>query len=647
MIKFSTIVFTTMYFSSAIFAQGPYAPAAGQPKSTAVHKDSAIFKSWASGIEVKRGPVNIGDLTASFNGSNLASFGAPGLALGNAEESAFGVVSLGDGGTATLSFDRPVSNGPGVDFAVFENSFSDTYLELAFIEVSSDGKKFVRFPAISLTQTKEQLGGAPIDPTNIYNLAGKYRLAYGTPFDLDDIKDSIGIDLNNIRFVRVRDVVGSINPAYATYDSKGNVINEPWPSAYHSCGFDLDALGLIHSGQAFSISTFEELTLKKDFFWNGSDKSGGFSSGAAFFNNSYNATYGNWSGFSFSNMRNDSTSGYLNQYSAITKGGISAPDSGGTNYVTAYYSAYDQNNISFKDKAYVVSGLYLTNSAYAFLSMKAGDDFTKKFGGVSGNDPDYFKIQFWGEREDSTFTNPIDFYLADFRFADNAKDYIVNSWQWVDLLELGKIRKIHFNMSSSDNGDWGMNTPSYYCLDNLTILPNDAPILFSPIADVYAHENSENISFPLSLAFTAYETDKLIYSVETNDNPDLVQASIINDAINLSFTSNKTGHAQIVVGAKLGEVLLSDTFNVIVSKPNIIKTTEFVHVYPNPFISQVNIDCTANSQIFVMDLAGHILLDKTATDQKNKLDLSTFPKGVYLLKVVSKENTRITKLLKQ
>ncbi|MEI7662762.1 MAG: T9SS type A sorting domain-containing protein, partial [Bacteroidota bacterium] len=126
--------------------------------------------------------------------------------------------------------------------------FGDTFLELAFVDVSSDGQRFVRFPAVSLTQDSVQVATfETLDATKINNLAGKYRLTYGTPFDLQDIKDSTGIDLNHITHVRITDAGGCIQPAFATYDSQGHKINDPWPTPFDTGGFDLDAVGVIHN----------------------------------------------------------------------------------------------------------------------------------------------------------------------------------------------------------------------------------------------------------------------------------------------------------------------------------------------------------------------------------------------------------------
>ena len=228
----------------SLLLAGPYAPAAGQAGSTAIHKDQPMIVEWASGITVVRGLADI-----SNPGAGYASYGDPASALGKADGTSYGVLSLGDRGIATLTFDTPITNGPGFDFAVFENGFGDTYLELAFVEVSSNGTDFFRFPAVSLTPTDAQVGGfGALDPTEIHNLAGKYRQGYGTPFDLEDLAGvSLLLNVSRTTHVRLIDAVGCIQPAYATYDSLGNKVNDPWPTPFNSGGFDLDAVGVIHA----------------------------------------------------------------------------------------------------------------------------------------------------------------------------------------------------------------------------------------------------------------------------------------------------------------------------------------------------------------------------------------------------------------
>src|SRR5262245_36289935 len=108
---------------------GPYNEAGYAP---------ALMQAWASEVdEAVRGPIDIAN-----PGLGLASFGAPEFALGPVDGDNFDVVSLGDGGHVTLFVEAGISNGPGDDFAVYENGFfapGGLFAELAFVEVSSNG----------------------------------------------------------------------------------------------------------------------------------------------------------------------------------------------------------------------------------------------------------------------------------------------------------------------------------------------------------------------------------------------------------------------------------------------------------------------------------------------------------------------------
>ena len=219
---------------------GPFCGAVGTVGCDAIAADSSAIVAWATGCSLNLATQNI-----AIDGSPLVSYGNSLDAVGPCSMTDnLSVVSLGDGGSAILSFRRPIRNGLGPDFAVYENSFDDHFLELAFVEVSTDGEHFVRFPATSLTQTGTQ--ASSIDPTYINNLAGKYRYGYGTPFDLEELRDSTGINIDSIVYVRIVDVVGSINPLFATYDAYGHIVNDPWPTNSYSGGFDLDGVAVLY-----------------------------------------------------------------------------------------------------------------------------------------------------------------------------------------------------------------------------------------------------------------------------------------------------------------------------------------------------------------------------------------------------------------
>ncbi len=211
---------------------GPYAPAAGQPGSTAIHRSDPRFTTWAS--RVTHYQVGTGCLPQWQDTSK-----APGPATDDPAH----ITCLGAGGTITLAFPAYIKNGPGPDFAIFENSFLDEFIEHAWLEVSRDGINFVRFPNHSLTDSP--VGSFDLmDPTNVAGLGCKYRQPFGEPYDLADV----GLDF--VSHVRLVDVIGN----GTARDSDNRIIYDPWPNA-QSAGFDLDAIGVIHT------ATWQTLTI--------------------------------------------------------------------------------------------------------------------------------------------------------------------------------------------------------------------------------------------------------------------------------------------------------------------------------------------------------------------------------------------------
>ncbi len=233
------IIALLIFLTGTIFAQFP--GIVGTTGTTAMFKDSSAFVDWGMMCKVTKGYQDISNTSLGY-----VNVGDSSKAIGKADGN---IVSLGDGGSAIVTFSAPIKNGPGFDFAVFENGFNDTFLELAFVEVSSDGVNYFRFPATSNSQYTVQYGNAAaMDATKLDNLAGKYRGLYGTPFDLQQMTGIPQLNVNSVTHVKIIDVVGSITSPYATYDKNNNPVNDPWPTAFGSSGFDLDAVGVINQG---------------------------------------------------------------------------------------------------------------------------------------------------------------------------------------------------------------------------------------------------------------------------------------------------------------------------------------------------------------------------------------------------------------
>tara|TARA_B110000967_G_C18859241_1_gene548979 strand:- start:419 stop:1324 length:906 start_codon:yes stop_codon:yes gene_type:complete len=252
--------------------------------------------------------------------------------------------------------------------------------------------------------------------------------------------------------------------------------------------FTAALLGLTSVAQEVN---FDAVALDSTGFWNGSDLSGGYTEEGFSFNNTYDSDWGSWSGFSISNVQDDTTAGWGNQYGVSTGEAYS-----GTNFALVYPDAY----ISFDVKT--LDGFYITNSTYASESMHNGDAYAKKFGGEFGDDEDWFMVSVIGML-DLVVVDTLEFYLADFRFSDNSQDYILNDWAWLDLTPLGNVSSIRFNLSSSDMGEWGMNTPAYFCMDDLSV--NDLALVEqdSNVLSIYPNpvknEFRSSVTGPLSI----------------------------------------------------------------------------------------------------------------------------------------------------
>ena len=232
------IIFTTFTCSAQFDGAG------GELGSKSIDKDNSSITAWATSAVIQRGKLQINQ-----SNNSLATLGDSSGAIGPFDGN---VLSLGDSGVVTLGFDEPIINSEGYDFAVFENGFRvgfSYYLELAHVEVSDNGTDFVRFPSESLSDTSYQTDNfGYTEPEKLKNLAGKHQAPYGTLFDLEEI------GLDQINYIRIVDVIGSVNDSFGTRDSKGRIINDPWPTPFASSGFDLDAVAVVNGAMLSVLS---------------------------------------------------------------------------------------------------------------------------------------------------------------------------------------------------------------------------------------------------------------------------------------------------------------------------------------------------------------------------------------------------------
>ncbi len=240
------------------------------------------------------------------------------------------------------------------------------------------------------------------------------------------------------------------------------------------------AVWLLHALPSHgTLITLEDLTLAPDSYWTGTlGVEGGFDSAGAHFRNHYYENYGYtaWNGFAYSNVANATDGSYGNQYAVISGAGMGGSGNYAVGYDDHFTGGADSREmvITLANPS-LVREMWVNNTTYAYWTLRDGDPygFSKKFGGESGTDADWFLVTFFAYDADAQPVGaPVEFYLADFRSSNPSEDYIVNTWTLVDLSGWGpNVNRIEMGLSSSDNGLWGMNTPAYVAIDSLSVVP--------------------------------------------------------------------------------------------------------------------------------------------------------------------------------
>lgn len=212
-----------------------------------------------------------------------------------------------------------------------------------------------------------------------------------------------------------------------------------------------------------TVADFENFLINVDTFLNGKNANGGFESGDVIFSNDYNPQFDAWTGFAISSETDNMSGGFANQYASIAGAGAD----GSQNYAVAY--AFDPIVVRLvgNAKGKALKSCSITNNTFAYYSMLNGDQFSKKFGGANGDEPDFFKLTLRAYLDGQLKSDSLEIYLADFRFQEDSLDYILDEWSQFDLSDLGRADSLQLSLSSSDVGGFGMNTPAYFCIDNV------------------------------------------------------------------------------------------------------------------------------------------------------------------------------------
>lgn len=428
--------------------------------------------------------------------------------------------------------------------------------------------------------------------------------------------------------------------------------------------FILLAFTAIFSANAQHRSTFDDLGLAPNSYWNGSNLSGGFLDGDGYFPNQYDTTYAFWTGFAYSNvpLNIDSiTTGatdYNYQYSSAQGGGVYGSSAFGICYTSGSYSTLNLQGFAPGHQIY---GMYVTNSAYDYLSMKYGDAFAKKFGGVTGTDPDWFRLTITGWYQGNPIADSVYFYLADFRSADTTQHYILKSWKFIDLLPLGNVDSLFFTLSSSDTGIYGMNTPAYFAFDNF--MTTDGVTYSSPVAVADSFRftyidtltgNADTLHANLLVNDTL--SPFLQYTVSLIQGASFIGAiAYLNAGDSLVYIpAAGVQGTDTLVYSICDELGACDTAQIFVTilGPNHTGIADIglpdMYIYPNPATSYLSVSYSSAIQaISITDMSGREVMQRDINSTAAFLHIEALSAGVYTVLIHTADGIAARRLVKE
>ena len=329
---------------------------------------------------------------------------------------------------------------------------------------------------------------------------------------LADLRDSkTAYIINDWRYVDLSclGAVAKIGFALSSTDTGDWGMNTPAYFCFDNFGAEgTEVLPEKNVALPLEIATFEELDVPAEGHMSVSteedDERTEFVSGDYEFATGCMSDWDYWYWFGYANRTETKYETLDDQWNNVVGGGYD----GSANYGVAFAAEFNGPcYVTLLSEPAVVPGFYITNSSYAYNSLTGGDSFAKKF-----DKGDWFKLTITGYDADDAVTGTKEYYLADLR--DEATAYIINDWRYVDLSCLGTVAKIGFALSSTDTGDWGMNTPAYFCFDNFgaegtEILPEKNVVFVSSTGyATYVAEKDVDFSESSVEAFAVTESTK-------------------------------------------------------------------------------------------------------------------------------------------
>jgi hypothetical protein len=358
-------------------------------------------------------------------------------------------------------------------------------------------------------------------------------------------------------------------------------------------------LSLIATTLAFAQepATFEDVPLGSGGIWQPPTGENEMPSGGWLFTNSNQ--YGYWGGFTASNRTDLTQTGLNAQYTAVTGCGYD----GSSQYAVAYTYGVQTDVYAADGQSHTVTGCYITNNLWAYQDVLEGSMGQTPFGGLTGDDPDWFKLTATGKNASGQTVGTLDFYLADYRFDNPEDDYVLDTWEWFDLSPLGEVATISFSLSSTKSNYGGMITPAYFCMDNFNgggAAPDLPPYIINPVQNVVFNNYPQTLQVNLDGVATDPDDpdDQIVYSIVSNSNPSALAASMNGKILVMTRQNANQATADLTMRATSDGQYVNFIVHVIINAvvdnpPYIVNPVQDVVFDDYPQTIQVNLDGVA------------------------------------------------------
>ncbi len=382
---------------------------------------------------------------------------------------------------------------------------------------------------------------------------------------------------------------------------------------------------------------FEELTLESESHWNGSDGSGQFTSGYLTFYNSFTDWGGgatSWNGFAYTNETDQTTLSYTNEFSSASGKGVWASE----NYAVSYIMGDWMNNyepipsiirIDTEIAPEQIPGMFISLNAYSSLYMADNDLYS------NGNH--WLKLHIAGFNTVTDIAVTADIMLADYRFENAELDFKMSNWTYIDLSWAQGADSLLFYIYSSDAGEYGVNTPAYFCIDNVgEECPEGVPQLETEVNANYYINSGESVELK-ALASGGVQPYTFEWSNQAGLNDYNSQTPLANPSESTSYT--------VTVTDALGNESIG-TVDVWVDEVGISQNNIFEpKVYINSDILFVESDKTIKT-IKLFDITGKLLREIKPSSNLVSENISDLSDGIYLIQATDGKLSSTQKIMK-